>query len=41
MKKGEILAFYFSQGNIGDRNIKVVQELTKNIFGKLFGNKDI
>lgn len=38
-EKGEILAFHLSQGNIDDRNIKVVQELTKNIFGKLFGDK--
>lgn len=38
-EKGEILAFHLSQGNVDDRNIKVVQELTKNIFGKLFGDK--
>jgi hypothetical protein len=38
-EKGEILSFYLSKGNKDDRNIKIVQDLTKDIFGKLFGDK--
>jgi Transposase DDE domain len=37
--KGEILSFYLSKGNKDDRNIKIVQSLTRDIFGKLFGDK--
>jgi len=34
---GEILAFYITPGNISD--VSVVDGLSKNIFGKLFGDK--
>ena len=37
--KGEILSFYLTPGNVDDRNEKVIAALTKNIFGKLFGDK--
>jgi hypothetical protein len=37
--KGEILSFYLSQGNVDDRNSKAITLMTKNIFGKLFGDK--
>ncbi|MBL7726167.1 MAG: IS982 family transposase [Dinghuibacter sp.] len=37
--KGEILSFYLSQGNMDDRNSKAITLMTKNIFGKLFGDK--
>lgn len=37
--KGEILSFYLTKGNVDDRNIKVMQSLTEDIFGKLFGDK--
>jgi hypothetical protein len=38
--KGEILSFYLTKGNVDDRN-KVMQSLTIDIFGKLFGDKAI
>ena len=37
--KGEILAFYLTKGNIDDRNVKVMTDMTKDIFGKLFADK--
>ncbi len=37
--KGEILSFYVSQGNVDDRNAKAITKMTKDIFGKLFGDK--
>jgi hypothetical protein len=37
--KGEILSFYLSKGNVDDRNAKAITTMTKNIFGKLFGDK--
>ena len=37
--KGEILSFFLTPGNTDDRNEKVIAALTKNIFGKLFGDK--
>lgn len=37
--KGEILSFYLSKANVDDRNMKVMQSLTENIFGKLFGDR--
>ncbi|MFL0160925.1 transposase [Aquirufa sp. 1-SAACH-A3] len=40
-EKEKIFAFHLSQGNVDDRIIKVVQELTKNIFGKLFETRVI
>lgn len=37
--KGELMAFYLTKANVDDRNIKVLTDMTKNIFGKLFGDK--
>lgn len=37
--KGEILSFYLTKGNVDDRNFKVMKSMTKNLFGKLFGDK--
>lgn len=37
--KGEILSFYLSQGNTSDSNAKIITRMTKEIFGKLFGDK--
>jgi hypothetical protein len=37
--KGEILSFYLSKGNINDNNAKAVTNMTKSLFGKLFGDK--
>lgn len=37
--KGEILAFYLTKGNVDDRNVKVMSDMTKDIFGKLFADK--
>lgn len=37
--KGEILSFYLTKGNVDDRDIKVLSNMTNNIFGKLFGDK--
>ena len=37
--KGEILSFYLSQGNTSDSNAKIITKMTKEIFGKLFGDK--
>ena len=37
--KGEILSFYLTRGNVDDRNIQAITEMTKEIFGKLFGDK--
>lgn len=37
--KGEILSFYLSKGNVDDRNVKAITMMTKEIFGKLFGDK--
>lgn len=37
--KGEILSFYLTKGNVDDRNTKVITQMTKEIFGKLFGDK--
>lgn len=36
---GEILSFYLTKGNVDDRNLRVMQSLTEDIFGKLFGDK--
>ena len=35
----DLMEFYLSQGNVDERNVKIVQDLTKRIFGKLFGYK--
>lgn len=37
--KGEILSFYLTKGNTDDRDIKTITQMTKEIFGKLFGDK--
>ena len=37
--RGEILSFYLSKANVDDRNIQVLSSLTKNIFGKLYGDR--
>lgn len=37
--KGEILSFYLTKGNVDDRDIKVLSSMTKDIFGKLFGDR--
>lgn len=37
--KGEILSFYLTKGNTDDRNAKAITNMTKEIFGKLFGDK--
>lgn len=36
---GEILSFCLTPGNVDDRNQKVMEHLTKGIFGKLFADK--
>ncbi len=38
-ESGEILAFFFTPGNVDDRNEKVMHHLTKELSGKLFGDK--
>lgn len=38
-EKGELLSFYLSKGNVDDRNVQIIKSMTKNIFGKLFGDK--
>ncbi len=37
--KGEILSFYLTPGNVDDRNPENIEKLTKDLFGKLFGDK--
>lgn len=37
--KGDILSFYLTTGNVDDRNEKVLEHLTKELFGKLFGDR--
>lgn len=37
--KGEILSFYLTKGNVDDRDAKTITSMTKEIFGKLFGDK--
>lgn len=37
--KGEILSFYLSQGNTSDNSAKIITRMTKEIFGKVFGDK--
>jgi len=37
--KGEILSFYLTRGNVDDRNAKAITSMTKELFGKLFGDK--
>ncbi len=37
--KGEILSFYLSKANVDDRNSRIITAMTKEVFGKLFGDK--
>ena len=37
--KGKILSFYLTRGNVDDRDAKAITRMTKEIFGKLFGDK--
>ena len=37
--KGEILSFYLSQGDRSDNSPKIITRMTKEIFGKVFGDK--
>ena len=36
---GEILNFCLTPGNVDDRNPKVIEQVTKNLYGKLFADK--
>lgn len=38
-EKGELLSFSITAGNVDDRNRNVMNCLTKNLFGKLFGDR--
>ena len=38
-EKGELLSTMLTRGNVDDRNRSLMQTLTKNIVGKLFGDK--
>lgn len=37
--KGEIQSFYLTKANVDDRDTKAITKMTKEIFGKLFGDK--
>jgi hypothetical protein len=37
--KGEILSFYLTKANVDDRDAKAITKMTKELFGKLFGDK--
>jgi len=37
--RGEILSFCFSRANVDDRDKKVMSVMTKEVFGKLFGDR--
>lgn len=37
--KGEILSFYLTKGNVDDRDAKTITSMTKELFGKIFGDK--
>jgi len=37
--KGELLNFCLTKGNVDDRNVNVIKSLTKDLFGKLYGDK--
>lgn len=36
---GEIVNFYITPGNIADNNTNLLEKLTENVFGKLYGDK--
>lgn len=37
--KGEIMSFYLTKGNVDDRNARAITSMTKELFGKIFGDK--
>lgn len=37
--KGEILSYCFSKANVDDRDQKIMKVMTKEVFGKLFGDR--
>ncbi len=37
--RGEIQSFYLTKGNVDDRDIKTITQMTKELFGKLVGDK--
>lgn len=37
---GKILSFCLTSGNVDDRNLKVMEHLTKNMYGKLFADRE-
>jgi hypothetical protein len=37
--KGELLNFCITRANVDDRNPNVIKVLSKNLFGKLYGDK--
>ena len=37
--KGELLSFFITPGNVDDRNIEVIQKMTKNLWGKIFADR--
>jgi len=37
--KGELLRFFITPGNVDDRNMKVIEKMSKNLWGKLFGDR--
>jgi hypothetical protein len=39
MIKGEIVSFCITTGNVDDRNKSVIELLSKDLFGKLFGDR--
>ena len=38
-EKGEILNFALTTGNVDDRNNQIINNMTQNLFGKLFADK--
>ena len=37
--KGEIVSFQITTGNVDDRNMDLMNKLSKNVFGKVFGDR--
>ena len=37
--RGELLSFYLTKGNVDDRNMDLMTSMTKEVFGKLIGDK--
>lgn len=37
--KGEVLSFVVTKGNCDDRDMKVMEPISKNLYGKIFGDK--